>query len=261
MKFDKKLNDEINRTFRNFNRKQRYNTSKTRGKGDLPIKIDVKEWKAKYSDKSRKEIERQLKIYQSFGERDALDKVGSNNRLSKWEASFFQQNLEKTQQFYDKEIADLKRIIGNKPQYHLRLHSRLQELISERKDLNKDFSAIPDVELDSIRGIFNYAERSELTKAKGFRTYLNQLDRTMDALGYSKSQRDVLFEKFNQLSENEFTEMVRREDLINAVYYLINSPKGRGKYELMADEEHAREIIESIEDQADFLVNKYKTKK
>lgn len=261
MKFDKKLNDEINRTFRNFNRKQIYNHSKTKGRGELPSKVNIKEWKAKYSDKTRKEIEKQLKIYQSFGERDALDKVGGNNRLSKWEASFFQENLEKTQEFFDKEIADLKRIIGNKPQYHLRLHSRLQELISNRKDLNKDFSKISDSDIEHIRSIFNYAERSELVKEQGFRTYLNQLDRTMDALGYSKSQRDVLFDKFNQLSENEFTEMVRKEDLINAVYYLINSPKGRGKYELMADEEHAREIIESIEDQADFLVNKYKTKK
>lgn len=261
MKFDKNLNNKINRTFRNFNRKQQYHHYKTKGRGELPSKVNVKEWKAKYSDKPRKEIERQLKIYQSFSERDALDRVGVNNRLAKWQLSYFQQNLEKTQQFYDQEIADLKRIIGNKPQYHLRLHSRLQELISNRKDLNKDFTKISDSDIEHIKSVFNYAERSELVKEQGFRTYLNQLDRAMDALGYSKNQRDALFNKFNVLSENEFTEMVRREDLINAVYYLINSPKGRGKYELMADEAHAREIIESIEDQADLLVNKYKTKK
>ena len=83
----------------------------------------------------------------------------------------------------------------------------------------------------------------------------------MDNLGYSKKERTELLDKFNVLSENEFTEMVRNEDLIDAVYNLVDSPKSRGKYELMADEDAAEALVENIRGQVDTLIAKYKTKK
>ena len=56
-------------------------------------------------------------------------------------------------------------------------------------------------------------------------------------------------------------EMVRNEDLIDAVYDLIDSPKKRGQYELMTDEERANNMVQEIFSQADDLVAKYKTTK
>ena len=259
MKFDKKINDEINRTVRNFNAKVRYNKTKTRGRGMLPRPISAREIKDKYSDKSRAELNKQLKLYQSFSKRNALDLAGSN-RLSNWEQDYFEQNMAKTRKFYDEEIADLERIIGDKPEYHMRLHNRLLTLKRQREALNNDLNELSEDQIKGMRGYFNYAERSEIVKEQSFRHYLNQLDRTMDNLGYSKAQRDELFDKFNVLSENEFTEMVRNENMIDAVYDLIDSPKGRGKYELMADEKTAENLIANIIDQADNLIAKYKKK-
>ena len=258
-RFSKELNKEIDRTFKNFNAKVKYNKTKTRGRGMLPEKVSVKAFKEKYSDKPEAEVRRQLAIYQSFGKRNALDKTDS--RLSTWELNRFEANRSKTKSFYDTEIADLNRIIGDKPEYHLRIHNRLQTLIAQRAELDKDFTTLSEDEIKGIRGYINYAERSELSKQRGFRLYLNQLERTMDNLGYNKKEINALFDKFNQLSENEFLEMVRNEDLIEAVYDLIDSPKKRGTYELMTDEKRARGIITEIQNQADFLVNKYKTKK
>lgn len=259
MKYTENDINRIRRTFKNFNAKVRYNKTKTRGRGMLPRRVSASVFMDKYSDKSRKEMEKQLKLYQSFGSRDALDLV-SDNRLSKWERNFFENNLEKTKDFYDTEIADLRRIIGNKPEYYLKQHQRLQTLEGQRKKLDKDLDLLDEDEIKGFRGYINYAERSEIIKRQGFRLYLAQLERTMDILGYSKEEIEDLLSKFDVLTENEFTEMVRIEDTIDDVYRLVYSPKARGKYELLADEKDARKAVKAVINQADSLVKKYHKK-
>ena len=260
VRFNNEINSEIRRTVRNFNSKVQRNKTKTRGKGMLPRKISVKEIKEKYSDKSKTELMKQLKLYQSFGKRDALD-IADGSRLSKWEKNFFEANLAKTEEFYKNEIADLERIIDNKPQYHIGLNERLTNLQRQQEQLSKNLSSLSEDEIKAMRGVFNYAERSDLVKEKAFRHYLNQLERTMDNLGYSKQEINTLLNKFNVLSENEFTELIRNEDVLDSVYDLIDSPKSRGKFELMTDEERARAIVTDIENRVDELVIKYKKEK
>ena len=251
----------ISKRVKNFNAKRRYNRSKTRKRGMLPEAISVRELKAKYSDKSRRELEKQLKLYESFGRRDALDLAFPESRLSKWEANYFKVNRDKTIKFFDEEIADLKKIIGDKSELHQRQDQRLINLMRQREKLDKDLASLSEDEIKSLRNVYDYAERSNLVKEQGFRHYLNQLERTMSNLGYSKKEINTLLNKFNVLSENEFFEMMQNEDLIDAVYDLVDSPKSRGKYELMTDEERARGIITDIENRADELISKYKTSK
>ena len=124
MKFTEDDKDRVRRTVRNFNRKVRYNKTKTRGRGMLPQRIYVQDLIDKYSDKSRSELNKQLKLYQSFGKRDALN-ISDGTRLSKWERNYFEANRQKTIDFFENEIADLTRIIGDKPQYHLRQNEHL----------------------------------------------------------------------------------------------------------------------------------------
>lgn len=263
IRFDDNLNARIKRDVKNVNAKVRYNKFKTRGKGILPQTLSVKQLKLKYSDKPKEELIRQLKIYESFGRRDALDLAypNTNSRMSKWERNYFESNRDKTMQFYDQEIADLKRIIGGRPEYHLRIHERLLNLQDRRKELDRELSSLNDDQIKGLRATYGYAERSELVKQQGFRTYLAQLERTMSALGKSKEEINTLLNKFNALSENEFTEMIRNEDLFDTVYYLISSPKGRGKYELMDDEAHAERLIDDIKNSVDEIIAKYKTSK
>lgn len=261
IRYDDELKARIKRVAKNFNRKRKYQSTKTRGKGDLPEPIYARKIMDKYSDKSRSELEKQLKLYQSFGQRDALDRVSSDSRISKWEYNFFKSNMDKTQKFYDDEISDLQRIIGDDLGSHLRISERLINLQRKREYLDKDLTSLTETQIETMRSIFNYAERSELVKQQGFRLYLNQLERTMGNLGYSESEIDELLNKFNVLSENEFIEMVRNEDLIDVIYDLVDSPKQRGTYELTMDEERARSIIEELAGRADSLIAKYKTSK
>lgn len=255
--------DNTSRIRKNFNAKRSYNRAKTRGKGMLPARFSAKEFNARYSDKSKAEVKKQLALYASFGERDALDLAFPNtdSRLSKWEAKYFELNRAKTMKFYDDEIADLNRIIGDKPYIYTRQNERLLNLQRRREKLNQDLSTLSEDEIKSLRNVYTYAERSELVKEQGFRHYLNQLERTMKNLGYSKTEVNDLLNKFNTLSENEFFEMMQNEDLLDAVYDLIDSPKQRGKFELMTDEGRARAIVEQIQERADSLISKYKSSK
>lgn len=248
---------------KNFNAKRRYNKFKTKGKGMLPERLSLREFKLKYSDKPKKEIERQLKLYAEFGRRDALDLAfpESESRLSKWEAKYFTENREKTINFFDKEIADLEKIIGDEAYLHLRQDSRLVNLKRQREKLDQDLSTLSEDEIKTLRNVYNYAERSELVKEQGFRHYLNQLERVMKNLGYSRREIDELLNKFNVLSENEFFEMMQNEDLIDTIYDLIDSPKERGKYQLMTDENRARSIVTMVEERAEELITKYKSSK
>lgn len=257
VRFDSEMNNEINKVFQNYNAKIRYYKTRTKGKGMLPQKISIREFKKKYSDKTRKEVLRQLDIYRTLSIK-SLKKHGEESRLSQWEYNYFVRNRAKTLSFYDKEIADFKRIIGNKPEYHLRLIARYANLMSKREFLSKDLSSLSEQEIKSMRRIYSYAERSELVKQQGFRLYLRQITRTMELLGYTKKDIDSLLNTFNQLSENEFTEMVRNEDIIDVIYDIVDSPKGRGQYQLMAEENRTREVIETIRKQAATLVAKYK---
>lgn len=258
MKFTEDDKDRIRSTVRNFNAKVRYNKTKTRGRGMLPQKIYVRELLDKYSDKSKRELNKQLKLYQSFGKRDALN-ISEDTRLSKWERNYFKANRQKTINFFENEIADLTRIIGDKPEYHVRQNERLTNLMRQREKLDKDLSTLSEDEIKTLRSVYNYAERSDIVKARGFRLYLSQLERTMANLGYTKDEINGVLNKFNVLSENEFTEMMRNEDLIDAVYDLIDSPKQRGKYQLMTDENRARAIVTDIQSRADELIGKYKS--
>ena len=259
MKYTQNDLNNIRRTFKNFNAKVRYNKNKTRSKGMLPKAVKFSEFRDKYSDKSRREMEKQLKLYQSFGNRSSLKKASPDSRISKWELEYFKANESKTRQFYRDEIEDLERIIGEKPDYYLRMHDRLTNLKRKQEKLDLDLATLDEDQIKMMRSIYNYAERSEVVKKSGFRLYLSQLERTMKNLGYSKSERDSVLNKFNNLSENEFLEMMRNENLIDRVYDLVDSPKGRGQYELMLEENSAREIVNEIINTADSLISKYKT--
>lgn len=261
IKFDDELNKKLVRSVKAFNSKVRYNKTKTRGKGMLPYTLSVKKIKDKYSDKSRAELEKQLKLYQSFGSRESLERASENSRISKWELNYFRENFDKTLDFYNQEISDLRRIIGDKPEYYLKQHSRLQTLEDKREFLNQDLESLSEDNIKIMRSVFNYAERSELVKRQGFRLYLSQLERLLKNRKVPKQQREALLNKFNVLTENEFTEMVRNEDSIDAIYTMIYSPKGRGKYELVGDDKDADEAIKKLYENVDDIIAKYKSSK
>lgn len=261
IRFDDNLNKRILRDVKNFNAKVRYNKTKTRGKGMLPSLLSTKQIKNKYSDKTKAELIKQLEIYESFGKRNALTRGNENSRISNWELNRFKQNFQKTFDFYEQEISDLKRIIGDKPEYYLKQHNRLQTLEDKKEFLQKDLESLSEDEIKIMRSVYNYAERSEEVKRQGFRLYLSQLERLLMIRKVPKEQREALLNKFDVLTENEFTEMIRAEDMMDRIYTIVNSPKGRGKYELTTDDENADEVIKKIYANVDDIIAKYKKSK
>lgn len=258
IKYDEQLKKRITRIAKNFNAKTRYNKTKTRGRGMLPRTLSARNIMDKYSDKSRAELEKQLKLYQSFGSREALERASDDSRISKWEYNYFKENYDKTIKFYDNEIDELQRLIGDKPEYYLKQHNRLQTLEDRRAFLQQNLETLSEDNIKTMRAVYNYAERSELIKRQGFRLYLSQLERVLILRKVKKSEREALLNKFNVLTENEFTEMVRNESDIDAVYTMVYSPKGRGKYELVSDDKKADDAIKKLKANVDDIIKKYK---
>lgn len=272
--FKPDLNREIRRVFKNFNEKQRRDARK-KGRALAPERISVKAFKERFSDKSEKEIRRQLRIYEAYnkGGKKSLDFAGAGSRLSRWEASRFKVEIPKAISWYESEIGELRGIIGDRPEFFLRQHQALGTLEDQVESLYsamERLDELTDVEIKSIRRYIAKSERSELTKEKSFRLFLAQLERVMKLgkinengklIDISKSKREEILNKFNVLTANEFIEMFNNEDIIARFYNLVDSPKGRGRYELTTDEENASQILADFVDDIDNIIARAKNHK
>lgn len=273
--FKPDLNREIRRVFKNFNEKQSRD-ARRKGKALVPERISVKAFKERFSDKSEKEILSQLKIYESYnkGGKKSLDFASAGSRLSRWEASRFKTLIPKTISWYESEIGELQNIIGDRPEFFLRQHQRLGTLEDQVESLYsamERMDELTDTEIKSIRRYITKAERSELTKERGFRLYLAQVERVMklgrikdengNLVKIPKEKREEILNKFNVLTVNEFMEMYNKEDIVARFYNLVDSPKGRGHYELTSDDENVAQILADLIDDVDNIIARAKNHK
>lgn len=269
------LNRETRRIFKNFNEKQRRD-ARRKGRALVPERISVKAFKERFSDKSENEVWQQLRLYESYnkGGKKSLNFAAAGSRLSRWEANRFKTLIPKTISWYESEIGELRNIIGDRPEFFLRQHQRLGTLEDQVETLYSSMERLDELtdnEIMSLRRYIAKAERSELTKVRGFRLYLAQAERIMklgrihDANGnlvkIPKEKREEILNKFNSLSVNEFMELYNNEDIIARFYTLINSPKGRGEYELTSDDENVAAILEDFIDDVDNLIARAKNHK
>lgn len=259
IRFDDELNRELYRVVKNFNEK-RARDFKKRGRGMLPEKVYVKQIKKQFSDKPRSALIKEIRLLESYnkGRKESLKFASPNSPISKWELNYFKANINQTKKFYDEEINELERIIGDKPEWFIRHHDRLNTLKAQRNALNLDLTSLSEQNVKSIRNYITKAKRSEITKRESMNLFLSQLQRAMEQSGYSKSDIKALYEKFYTLTPNEFMEMYREEDIIEDIYNSVDSPEGQGKYQLMASEREVKNRINRVISRADEMVAKAK---
>lgn len=259
IRFDDELNRELYRVVKNFNEK-RARDFKKRGRGMLPEKVYVKQIKKQFSDKPRSALIKEIRLLESYnkGRKESLKLASPNSPISKWELNYFKGNLNQTKKFYDQEINELERIIGEQPEYFIRHHERLNTLKAQRNTLNLDLSSLSEQNVKSIRRYIEKSKRSEITKRESMNLFLTQLQRAMEQTGYTKKEIKALYEKFYTLTPNEFMEMYNEEDIIEQIYLTIDSPEGKGSYELMVASDMAKKRIESLIERSDALIAKAK---
>ena len=260
-KYSDDINKELYKAVKNFNEKRARDMKKV-GRAIVPQKLYVKTIKERFAGKPVSSIKKEINLIKSYNAlgKSSLKKV-NGTPLSQYERGYFEARIPNALDFYNKEIDELTRIIGNKPEYFVRHHERLNTLKAQRNTLErvkKDLDSLDESTIKSVRAYIRTSQRSDITKEKDYRTFLAQMDRAMELLGYSKADVDKMYEKLNKLTPNEFMELYREEPIVERIYEIIGSPENQGEYELMVTEDTARRRVNSFLKQLDSLIEQTK---
>lgn len=256
------INKSLYKAVKNHNEKRSRDMKKT-GRAIVPQKLYVKTIKERFAGRPLKEIQKEIKLIESYNKlgKNALKKV-NGTPLSQYESGYFKARIPDAIKFYDAEIDELTRIIGKKPEYFIRHHERLNTLKAQRKTLGlamDDLTSLDESTIKSIRAYIGTSQRSEITKERDYRTFLNQMDRAMHLLGYSKADIDNMYEKLYKLTPNEFMEFYREEPIIEKLYEIVGSPEARGDYRIMTKTDKvARTRIDTFLNNLDSSIEKIK---
>ena len=260
-KYSDDVNKELYKAIKNYNEK-RGRDIKKRGRAIVPDKLYVKTIKERFAGKPVSEIKKEIKLISSYNKlgKSSLKKV-NGTPLSQYERGYFEARIPDALNFYNAEIDELTRIIGKKPEYFIRHHERLNTLKAQRNTLERVSNTLDSLDestIKSIRAYIGISQRSEITKERDYRTFLNQMDRAMNLLGYTKADIDAVYEKLYTLTPNEFMELYREEPIIEKLYEIIGSPDKKGEYDLMVTEVTARRRVNSFLNQLDSFIAQVK---
>lgn len=228
IRYDKKLNQEINRTIKNFNQKIA-RLEKSDENLILPSKITKAELKE--SVYSRQELKRKLKQLQTYSIRGAEKTVTTDGgvNLSLYELQNLQKESRRIKANLTREINKLRQtaptVFGKKQattfaqmgdQYYLNLQAR-------RSALEK--GKITKLKPEQLKQFMNLLEKTSRNKTYYNNIFKNNYLKMLTDMGYfygyDKKKLGELETKLNNLNSNEFLKLFREEKSIQAIldYY------------------------------------------
>lgn len=229
IRYDKKINQEINKTIKNFNQKIA-RLEKTERDLLLPSKITKKELKE--SVYTRTELKRKLAELQRFSKRGVEETITTKTgtELSKYEYQNIKRESARIKRNVTREINRLQvkkpKIFGKEQattfaqmgdQHYL-------NLLARRKALEKDIEKLDNVELKRYKQL--------LQKTAKNKTYMNNIfkenyTKMLTDLGYyynyDKDKLKGLEDKLQNLKSDEFLKLFQNDKSIKAIldYYPI----------------------------------------
>lgn len=240
-KFDPDLNREIRRVVANFNRKR--NRGIKRGFKYLPKKVYVSDIKEQFE--TRGEVENYLNQLQQFNVmRDSAYQVvetAGGAKASLYQMNYIRDNLEATRDFYDRQIAEARRLF-DKDQYSMGRRDYLFNLETKRKELDLDITQLTQSQFNAFEKYTNNMLNEHRSKLNSYRSFLSVVEEVMKMTGVEMEQRNKFFEKMSNLTPAEFIKMYRDSDLIERVYELLVSPKV-GQHFINTSDEDAENLI------------------
>lgn len=244
IQYDNDLNAEIRRIVKNFNQKR--NRAYKRGFSYLPNKQYISTIKKSFDN--RRDLRRYLNELERFNKLkdEALETVETNGggRTSRWNLMFIRDNLKDTKAFFDRQIKEAEELFYE-DEYSIARRDYLFNLQEKRKYLDLDIMNLNQSGLKTFEKYTKQAleyNKSNITAYKGF---LSGVEDVMKRLGYDNKTISKLYEKMGNISPAKFVKMYRQSDLVARIYDLLTSP------------EHGRNKINTDEDDAKHLINKF----
>lgn len=262
IRYDKKLNEEINRTLRNFNQKIRRLEKEERKL--LPSKVSKKELKS--SVYTRNELTRKLKELQRFSKRGAEDIITTKGGLTttRYEVDKLKRENARVKRNISREI---RRLQEQKPKVFGKTQAgtfaqmgdiTYLNLVARRKALEKNINLLDKEGFQRLKILVEKSARN--------RDYLNSIfkDNYLEMLtylgyfyGYDSDKLKELEDKLKKLKPNDLYKLFTTEKSIKAIteYYRAVSLNLTKKKSIVNPEDISEDVnllydnlIDNIED-------------
>ena len=228
IRYDKKLDQEINRTIKNFN--QKIARLEKQEKELLPSKITKKDLKE--SVYTRSELQRKLKELQRFSKRGAEEVITTRGgvRITKYELNEIKRENARLKRNITREINRLK---VNKPKIlgktQTSTFSEMGDtdylnLVARRKALEKDINKLLRDEFERFTKLIKKTGRSQKYMNTVFKeNYFEMLTDLAYYYGYDNKKLDEMKKKLMKLKPNDFLKLFKEDKSIRAIldYYPI----------------------------------------
>ena len=247
LKISQTLNERLRSEVRNYNK--RLSRLEKVGINNLPSHQKVSEIKSRYTNTNDliKEINRLSRF-----NRAKLDKVNLNDetKAAKWQIDYLKTNLEAAGEFFEQEFSRVEKKIGRFPGEK----TYLDTLAAKINLLDKPINDMTQSQIRSaVAAVNEFAENPTRLKTR-YRGFLSEVEWAMQKLGYSDEDREKFFNKFNKLTPSQFLYAYDNNDIIARVYELYHKDYGDEDARLTVEEEDARNIIDSLLEQADYII-------
>ena len=228
IRYDKKLNQEINRTIKNFN--QKIARLEKQDRELLPSKITKKDLKSGVY--TRTELCRKLKELQSFSTRGAEDIIETSGgaRLTRYDYQNIKRENTRVKQNITREI---NRLRVEKPKIFGKTQtSTFSEmgdtdylnLVARRKALEKDINKLSRDELERFTKLIEKTGRNQQYMNNIFKqNYFDMLTDLAYYFDYDNEKLNMLKQKLMNLKPNDFLKLFKEDKSIRAIldYYPI----------------------------------------
>lgn len=228
IRYDKKLNQEINRTIKNFNQKIARLEKEEREL--LPSKITKKSLKSNVY--TRTELQRKLKELQRFSTRGAEEVITTSGgvRLTKYELNEIKRENARVKRNITREINRLKtekpKIFGKKQTstYSEMGDHDFLNLVARRKALEKDVNKLSREEFERFTKLVEKTGRNQQYMNNIFKeNYFDMLTKTAYYFNYDNEKLAYLKDRLMKLQPNDFLKLFKEDKSIRAIldYYPV----------------------------------------
>ena len=228
IRYDKKLNQEINRTIKNFN--QKIARLEKQDRELLPSKITKKDLKSGVY--TRTELRRKLKELQRFSTRGAEDIIETSGgaRLTRYDY----QNIKRENARIKRNITrEINRLRVNKPKIFGKTqtstfsemgdHDYLN-LVARRKALEKNINKLSRDEFERFTKLIEKTGKSQQYMNSIFKeNYFEMLTDLAYYFNYDNDKLNILKQKLMKLKPNDFLKLFKDDKSIRAIldYYPV----------------------------------------
>ena len=228
IRYDKKLNQEINRTIKNFN--QKIARLEKQERELLPNKITKKDLKSNVY--TRTELQRKLKELQRFSTRGAEDVITTSGgvRLTKYELNEIKRENARVKRNITREINRLRvekpKIFGKKQTstFSEMGDTDYLNLVARRKALEKDINKLSREEFERFTKLVEKTGKNQAYMNNVFKeNYFKMLTDLAYYFDYDTDKLNLLRQKLMNLKPNDFLKLFKEDKSIRAIldYYPI----------------------------------------